>query len=86
MVDLGEGSGTPPSVPPYIATFRRLVVAIGKKHETTGKSKFMKKIEEIPTVALSAARSCRTTLNLLERGLIGQFTGLSPSPKVVEHG
>lgn len=28
--------------------------------------------------------TCRTALNLAEGGLIGQFTGLWPSPKAVE--
>lgn len=71
MAVLGKGSGTPPSAPLEIAAFKRLVDAIGKKHESTGKSKFVKKIEEIPTVALATSRSYKTTLNLSERGMIG---------------
>jgi hypothetical protein len=38
----------------------------------------------ISLVALPAEETCRSALNLAERGLIGQFTGLWPSPKVVD--
>ena len=42
------------------------------------------KMIEIPEVSLLASRPCRIALNLIERGLIGQFTGLWPSPKATE--
>ena len=35
-------------------------------------------------VELPAERICQSTLNLAERGLIGQFTSLWPSPKAIE--
>jgi hypothetical protein len=46
--------------------------------------KFVKKLDSIPSVALPAEETCRSALNLVERGLIGQFTGLWPSPKAVD--
>ena len=41
-------------------------------------------MDSIPTVALPEEDTCKAALNLAERGLIGQFTGLWPSPKSVE--
>ena len=38
----------------------------------------------IPSVDLLAERPCRTALNLVEHGLIGQFNGMCPSLKAVE--
>ena len=43
----------------------------------------MKKVD-IPSVELPAERICRSALNLAERGLIGQFTGLWSSPKAID--
>ena len=43
----------------------------------------MKKVD-IPSVELPADQTCRSALNLAERGLIGQFTGLWPSPKAID--
>jgi len=55
------------------------------KHATSAQQqKFVKKLETIPTVALPTEEPCRSALNLVERELIGQFTGLWPSPKVVD--
>ena len=33
---------------------------------------------------LPAEQTCRTTLNIADQGLIGQFTGLWPSPKEID--
>ena len=44
---------------------------------------FVKKVD-IPTIELPDDRPCRMTLNLSEHGLIGQFTGLWPSPKAID--
>ena len=45
--------------------------------------KFVKKVD-IPSVELHADQICRSTLNLSERGLIGQFTSLWPSLKAID--
>ena len=39
---------------------------------------------DIPSVELPAEKTCCSALNLVERGLIGQFTGLWPSPKAID--
>ena len=44
--------------------------------------KFVKKAD-IPSVELPI-QTCQTALNLVDRGLIGQFTGLWPSPKSID--
>ena len=41
-------------------------------------------MDNIPTVTLQVEETCRSAMNLSDRGLIGQFTGLWPSPKAVE--
>jgi len=46
--------------------------------------KFVKKLDSIPSVALPAEETCRSSFNLYKRGLIGQFTGLWPSPKAID--
>lgn len=78
-----EGDPGPPP-PSNLTNFLKLVAAQGKKPLSVAQHKFVKKITEIPTVALSVEQPCKTALNLSERGLIGKFTGLWPSPKTAE--
>jgi hypothetical protein len=47
-------------------------------------SKFIKKLDEIPEVSLPPALPRRAAVALAERGLVGQFTGLWPSPRTVQ--
>ena len=78
-----ETEGDPP-LPPDLEAFRSLVAASEKRPPSVSQQKFVKKLDNIPTVTLPAEDACRSALNLAERGLIGQFTGLWPSPKAVE--
>jgi hypothetical protein len=64
--------------------FRKLVATSNKRPTSEHQQKFVKKLETIPTVALSTEEPCRSALNLTERGLIGTFIGLWPSPKAVD--
>lgn len=41
-------------------------------------------MDSIPTVALLIEEPYKAVLNLAERGIVGQFTGLWPSPKAVD--
>ena len=50
---------------------------------TVPSSKFVKR-EEVPEVKLSSTASKRKAVALSEKGLIGLFTGLWPSPRSVE--
>lgn len=83
-MDRGGGSEIPPPSPPEVEAFKKLVAAAGKRPITGAQLKFVKKIDSISTVVLPAEETCRSALNLTQRGLIGQFTGLWPSPKAVE--
>lgn len=47
-------------------------------------TKFVKKLEDIPEISLPPALPRRAALSLAERGLVGQFKGLWPSPKTVQ--
>lgn len=61
-----------------------MIAASGKRAPSVNQQKFVKKLDSIPSVALPEEETCKAALNLAERGLIGQFTGLWPSPKLVE--
>ena len=61
-------------LPPDLEAFKKLIASSGKR--TGGVSeKFVKKVD-IPSVELPVDQTFRSTLNLAERGLIGQFSGL----------
>ena len=76
------GGVLPPPLPPEFEYFQRLVATCGKRKG--GPSlRFVKKVD-IPSAELPADQICRSALNLAERGLIGKFTGLWPSPKPVD--
>ena len=64
--------------------FKAMIASSNKRPPSTSQQKFIKKMESIPSVALPEEETCKAALNLAERGLIGQFTGLWPSPKSVE--
>ena len=78
-----SGSDPPPPLPSELVAFKRLVASSGKRKGNSLVQQCLKKVD-IPTVELSAERPCQMALNLSERGLIGQFTGLWPSPKVID--
>lgn len=74
----------PPSAPLEVLAFRSMVVAGPKRPPSAIQQKFVKKLDTIPFVALPEEETCKAALNLAERGLIGHFTGLRPSPKSVD--
>jgi len=67
-----------------LEAFRNLVRAAGPRAKAAPPAKFVKKLEEIPTIELSPSGPCRMALLLSENALIGKFTGLWPSPKAVD--
>jgi len=79
-----DAGGGPPPPPPEINAFKRLVVSCGKKKANSNHQKFVKKSDSIPSVEMPVELPCRTALNLANRGLIGQFTVLWPSPKAID--
>ena len=67
-----------------LTTFKALVQAAGPQSASHYSSKFMKKMDEIPSLELSPSDPCQKALTLSEQALISKFTGLWPSPKAVE--
>ena len=76
------GSALPP--PPEVLAFKEMIARGPKRPPSVNQQKFVKKKDSIPTVALPEEETCKAALILADRGLIGQFTGLWPSPKSVE--
>jgi len=64
-----DGGSEPP--PPAVLDFQKIVVAFGKRPPLAQQPKFVKKKDCIPTVALPMEETCCSTLNLVDRGLIG---------------
>ena len=79
-MDPGE---PPPPLPPNLEAFKRLISSSGKRKGPPLTQTFVKKTE-IPSVDLPVDRPSQTAVNLVERGLIGQFLGLWPSSKAIE--
>ncbi len=64
--------------------FASLISAMGPAKNQPSVTKFVKRLEDIPKISLPLALPRKATLSLAERGLVGQFTGLWPSPKTVQ--
>jgi hypothetical protein len=67
-----------------LGVFKTLIHSAGPKPKPSLSSKFVKKMEEIPSLELSPEDPCKLALLLAENALIEKFTGLWPSPKTVE--
>eukprot|EP00253_Pinus_taeda_P020733 PITA_20733 len=79
----GPGGGESAPTPPLSSAdvFRRLLTQKGKKHQHVEVPKFIKKLDEIPEIALPEEQSIKISLALSDRGLVGQFMGRWPSTK-----
>ena len=67
-----------------VEAFKVLVRSAGPRTKASPPAKFVKKMDEIPSVELSPSDPCRMALMLSEKSLIGKFTGLWPNPKAVD--
>ena len=65
--------------------FNRLLASQSQRSGKGEPPKFVKRIEDVPEVALPPEETIRVALSLADRALIGQFTGLWPSPKTTEN-
>ena len=84
---MGEpGGGDSSPTPPLSAeeAFRRLLTQKGKKRPTPEVPKFIKKLEEVPEIALHEDQPIKIALALADRGLVGQFMGRWPSTKTTD--
>ena len=77
------GEDAPPSISDEDA-FRRLLQSRGKQISPSVIPKFIKKLEEIPEIALPEEKPMKIALALAKRGLVGQFMGLWPSTKSID--
>lgn len=64
--------------------FSALVKSLQPQRTRSTLSKFVKKLDGLQEVVLPPSIPRMAALSLAERGLIGQFTGLWPSPKTVQ--
>lgn len=75
-----HGQSTDPPSDPAFDAFNQLLAGLPPKKRSDA-SKFVKKLNEIPEISLPLETPIQVALSLADRGLIGQFTGLWPSPK-----
>lgn len=64
--------------------FSALVKSLPLQHPRPSLSKFVKKLDGLQEVVLPPSLPRMAALSIAERGLIGKFTGLWPSPKTVQ--
>lgn len=78
----------PPDTPPEVAdpqqAFSDLVKSLPPQRPRLALSKFIKKLDVLQEVHLPPALPRMAALSLAEKGLIGQFINLWPSPKTVQ--
>jgi hypothetical protein len=79
-----DRGGEPPPLP-IVDAFRRLLIAEGKLPASDPPSKFVKKLDEIPSIALPPDQPMQIAVSLADRALVGQFVGLWPSPRTTEN-
>lgn len=84
MGDPGGGDSSP--TPPISSeeAFLRLLKQKGKKGPAPEIPKFIKKLEEVPEIALQEDQPIKIALALADRGLVGQFMGRWPSTKTTD--
>jgi hypothetical protein len=77
----GSSHATPPDAE---VVFSSLLASLPKKKKFEA-TKFIKKLDDVPEVNLPPEGPIQVTLSLADRALVGQFTGLWPSPKSTEN-
>lgn len=65
-------------------SFTSLISAMGLAKNRPSVTKFVKRLEDILEISLPPTLPRKAALSLAERGLVGQFNGLWPSPKNVQ--
>jgi hypothetical protein len=78
--------GGVPSPPPSTAdSFRKLLVAHGKKLPPAAPPSFVKKLDSIPEIDLPPDHPMCVAVSLSDHGLVGQFMGLWPSTRSTDN-
>ena len=70
-------------LPSAAKAFSRLLAGLPQKKKSEA-AKFVKRLDDIPEISLPPETPIQVSLSLAERALVGQFTGLWPSPKSTE--
>ena len=78
------GEDRDPIQAPHLDDFDRLISSYNKRSGKAETPKFVKRLEDVPEVALPPKETIRVVLSLADRALIDQFTGLWPSPKTTD--
>lgn len=73
----------PPEEAALQQAFSALIKSLPAQRPRPSASKFVKKTEGLQEVSLPPSLPRKAALALVEKGLIGQFIGLWPSPKIV---
>jgi hypothetical protein len=84
MAAPGGGTPAPTHSDSVKDAFRRLLHSQGKKVTPPEIPKFIKKLDEIPEIALPEENPMKIAVALANRGLVGQFMGLWPSAKTTD--
>ena len=64
--------------------FQNIVASLPRDQPAAAPASKFVKLADVPEVKLSSTASKRKAVTLSEKGLIGLFTGLWPSPRSVE--
>ena len=73
-----------PDLEEFNGHFQRIVASSAPLSSSVSSSSHFVKRSQVPSVKLSFMASKRKVVTLSEKGLIGLFTGLWPSPRSVE--
>ena len=84
MEDMGSPQAPPPPTPPFAGEAFKMLLATLPKKKKSEATKFVKKLDDIPEISLPPEGPIHVALSLMDRALVGQFTGLWPSPKTTE--
>jgi hypothetical protein len=82
---MGSPQAPPPTPPTLVEdAFNSLLASLPKKKKTEV-AKFTKKLDDIPEISLPPEEPIQVALSLADCALLGQFTGLWPSPKTTKN-
>ena len=82
---LAEDVWPPPGPNVETLAFKALIARKSKVVPQTVILKFIKRLEEVPTIDLPPLHPMQVAISLADRALVGQFTGLWPSPKTTDN-
>ena len=82
---LAEDVWPPPGANAETLAFKALIAGRSKAVPQMAIPKFIKRLEEVPTIDLPPLHPMQVAISLVDRALVGQFTGLWPSLKTTDN-